>query len=184
MLFHQIKILFTKYVSRSQTKQNRGLSNWFLYKGFLTLPNVTCWFECCLCLNVFCCKLHKVKSFKRRQSIECPFVCFIYLLFNFLCCLPSSWPQNDCYLYSDSQSCFREVCSQSTVILAEAVMFLLWWVGRFVCSDKNRFLMKIVMRKKLSRNCQMQMFWKKTRMRKWYCVLKVEVNFVCGFKVM
>lgn len=38
----------------SQRKQIRGLSDWFIYKVFWTLPNVTPWFECHSCLTVFC----------------------------------------------------------------------------------------------------------------------------------
>lgn len=38
----------------TQRKQNRGLSDWILFKGFLTLPNITSWFECHSCLDVFC----------------------------------------------------------------------------------------------------------------------------------
>lgn len=77
------------------------------------------------------------------------------------------------------QRSVRPVCRT----LAEAAMFLLHWMGRFVCSDREVFPMKTVMRRKLStRDCQMQMFWRKTRMRKCYRVLKVQINSVYVFK--
>lgn len=85
---------------------------------------------------------------------------------------------------SPKQLCQSEQCAASQLDLSRSrVTFCLQSVSRFVRGDKNEFLMKTVVRKKLSRDYQMQIFWRKTCMKKWYNVLKVQVNFVCGFKV-